>query len=728
MSSIYITGVLVTSFAMLSLVSPKAISAEVGSIRVCKVIANAAGDITTGSAQPGRRFTASFFAPSQFEINRSACTSPDQPKDKDPVSPLCPASGVPPTTNFITPLTLNTKLSGFPSGPGGGNNAMCKTYTNLPMTYYYANDDGSIVRGGQYFYRQESISGGAWESPLYNDGYSVAISESNLFEYNSAWFDNNADNNPPITRRNNEGAIILTNIKLDDDQIGGQPKDRTLVLFNQEKTITTPTPKPATPTPKPRSPTPSPTRSPSTRPSATPTRSPAPRTPSPTPTRSPSPTPTPIPTPRAPTKQIGKLEGLPLSLTPLTTVNKGTAYWVKLTIYGNNSVITVNENINSAFFTIIPPSYNEPAHGQTLRITRPSSGYETEVQNTICPDTSPIDGTPDCVSSVSTTSFSVALPTLSSSERRFIYFKVIPTNTSNSTTIDAAASVLTYPNVPVPVPLPPGGPVAIDDSTPFFQVFGGDVWSASPNANSIISLLTSGSQFFANTLDSIIFHLSGADYGLGEVSPKQWEASQYPKIQNVTYNELYEQYKEAVKPQEINSSVVTTAGYYEDTGSNGKLVLKSSEGWGTSTTPLIVDKKIVIFVNGNLYLDSGVNIQVKKDGKSSLAFIVSGRIGIHPSITNLQGIYIADGIIDTACKNHASGQGNAPCNPDKYDSSATAALTLEGVYAAMGGFRLDRTGVPGSVPGEKFVYRPDMIIATTDLLGREHYSWNENNK
>jgi hypothetical protein len=140
--------------------------------------------------------------------------------------------------------------------------------------------------------------------------------------------------------------------------------------------------------------------------------------------------------------------------------------------------------------------------------------------------------------------------------------------------------------------------------------------------------------------------------------------------------------------------------------------------------------KSVVFVNGDLYIkkSSGNSFSIAKDGKSALVFIVAGKMGIDPSVTKIEGLYIVDGVIDTLCTAPISGS-NATCSPDKTSLQSNSQLTLEGAYySAQTGFKLERTGTAGGNPAETFVYRPDLILSTTDILGLKIYSWKENTR
>ncbi len=112
----------------------------------------------------------------------------------------------------------------------------------------------------------------------------------------------------------------------------------------------------------------------------------------------------------------------------------------------------------------------------------------------------------------------------------------------------------------------------------------------------------------------------------------------------------------------------------------------------------------VVLVDGNLFIDDDINVEVG----SFLAMIVSGNITIDSDVTNIEGVYIADGVINT-------GLG-------------TSQLVAEGIFTGWGGFNLQRDyqdSTNNTSPAELFVYRPDLQANAYNYLMRSHYSWDE---
>jgi len=156
---------------------------ETASITVCKMIVNEEGVTSDGSDLSGT-----------FEIEGVEVIGHETVPDSTDVIP---------TSQFSTPLTLNTDLIG-----DSENEAECVTYDELEI--------------GSYFYLEESISGDGWNTPLYNDQVSVSIdSLEDFFEYSGELFTPSSEDDDE-RNRNADGHIVLTK----------NHPHRTLVILN----------------------------------------------------------------------------------------------------------------------------------------------------------------------------------------------------------------------------------------------------------------------------------------------------------------------------------------------------------------------------------------------------------------------------------------------------------------------------------------------------------------
>jgi len=118
----------------------------------------------------------------------------------------------------------------------------------------------------------------------------------------------------------------------------------------------------------------------------------------------------------------------------------------------------------------------------------------------------------------------------------------------------------------------------------------------------------------------------------------------------------------------------------------------------------ITNEIIVILVNGDVSID--YDISVAEGG--FLAIISSGNITIGNTVTNVEGVYVADGIID-------SGTG-------------TSQLTGEGIFTGWEGISLNRdfnTIQNNTTPAERFIYRPDLVRNAYHYLLKPKVSWQE---
>ena len=158
---------------------------NLGSIRVCKIVVDANGNITDGGEFPGTK----------FEISG---INPDPNSEADPVGTIG-------TSTFNTPLNLNSDLL----YKDEENDAECITYDELKI--------------GGYFYGVETItSPNSWADPKYNDQFTVAVMDlEDFFNYDGNLFDGNPLNDD-ARNKNADGHIVLN-----EDR-----PNRTLIVLN----------------------------------------------------------------------------------------------------------------------------------------------------------------------------------------------------------------------------------------------------------------------------------------------------------------------------------------------------------------------------------------------------------------------------------------------------------------------------------------------------------------
>ncbi len=114
----------------------------------------------------------------------------------------------------------------------------------------------------------------------------------------------------------------------------------------------------------------------------------------------------------------------------------------------------------------------------------------------------------------------------------------------------------------------------------------------------------------------------------------------------------------------------------------------------------------VILVDGSVTING--NIDVRNAG-GFLAIIASGNITIGDSVTNVEGVYIADGIINTGTSDQQ--------------------LLAEGIFTAWGGFSLGNrdygTVLNNTEPVIKFKFRPDLVLNAYKYLLKPRMTWAE---
>lgn len=169
----------------------------VGSIRVCKVIVDAEGNLVTSPVSSGSTFEVAGNSASTLQFGLP--------------------NGTIPTSTFTTPLTLNSNLFGGDEV----NDAQCVTYSNLEV-----KDPG-------YYYAQESISGIGWQSPVYNDqfgmngfGQGSSFDITKFYGFSGQLFDTDISNDG-ARNQSADGHVTLTSTN----------KNRTLVVVNKETEV-----------------------------------------------------------------------------------------------------------------------------------------------------------------------------------------------------------------------------------------------------------------------------------------------------------------------------------------------------------------------------------------------------------------------------------------------------------------------------------------------------------
>ena len=117
---------------------------------------------------------------------------------------------------------------------------------------------------------------------------------------------------------------------------------------------------------------------------------------------------------------------------------------------------------------------------------------------------------------------------------------------------------------------------------------------------------------------------------------------------------------------------------------------------------------VILLADGNVTINNNIDVSSTAPG-GFLAIIASGDIIISPSVTNIEGVFVSDGVIRT---------------------SGTSQLTGEGIFTGWGGFSLGRDladPADETQPAEKFIYRPDLQVNAYRYLLKQDMTWQEVN-
>jgi hypothetical protein len=370
---------------------------------------------------------------------------------------------------------------------------------------------------------------------------------------------------------------------------------------------------------------------------------------------------------------------------------------------------TLQENINNEYFEILPL---EP--GTSFRLYQDTAGTKTDLTaNCATPS--------DCgVTQADASSISINLPEAGSDTQFDVYFKVRSTQPSTSDVlVDQNSSSITYSDS-YSEPLD-NYSVIIDAVNPFFQTSnGGNIYSQS----SITNLLPADTALLQGTPPGILTRADRTPPNLsqGYISSTNWDAQIPPyNTTTLTYENLRDPLNKIQDGSSITNPQNLDSGIYQV---QGDLTINSPWNYSRDDTR---SRKHTIFVNGDLYINSPILIPASGTGagQSGVIFIVKGSIGINTTLRDadeVHGIYIAKGVIDTACNSSFTGQNICTSSLEERKSN----LTLQGSFASLQGFSLERRGKDNeNLRGENFIFRPDLLLFAAQQLGTVNYRWQE---
>lgn len=207
--------------------------------------------------------------------------------------------------------------------------------------------------------------------------------------------------------------------------------------------------------------------------------------------------------------------------------------------------------------------------------------------------------------------------------------------------------------------------------SPWLKTTGGDVYSAS----NIDMLIEQGT-----TVGGAV--ITATDTQNNMTSAQGWSVTNYPMTVQGYYSPFITKFGDNTTA--LPATFPTTSGVY----TTNSLSLSSVPN-SLSTAK---NKAIIVFVNGDLFLDTNVQL----DPSSTIMWIVSGDAGIKRTRTRADGLYFVDGEFNSA-----------------YDGNSNDQLTINGLIAANNGIILSRS-LNGNdnltKPSEMIYFTPSVFI------------------
>lgn len=239
----------------------------------------------------------------------------------------------------------------------------------------------------------------------------------------------------------------------------------------------------------------------------------------------------------------------------------------------------------------------------------------------------------------------------------------------------------------------------------WFQALGGNIHADGGNVTSNIPSTCIGAcdpYLVTGTTSGLVSYTGSLDLGdFGEEgineTGDEWRAETDFKGIETDYGYFYR----ILSDEETSFGVFDgndpgVSGVFEDDGSTSTIGAWSVTG----------GQKTVILVDNDILIDDDINV----DSNSFLAILSSGSITIDDDVTNVEGVFVADNLINT-------------CN-----TSSDLQLDAEGVFVGWGGVNLCRdfdSLLNNTFPAEVFVYRPDLQVNAYNYLMRPYYFWQE---
>ncbi|PIS09563.1 hypothetical protein COT75_00945 [Candidatus Beckwithbacteria bacterium CG10_big_fil_rev_8_21_14_0_10_34_10] len=231
----------------------------------------------------------------------------------------------------------------------------------------------------------------------------------------------------------------------------------------------------------------------------------------------------------------------------------------------------------------------------------------------------------------------------------------------------------------------------------WWQAQGGSVHAETSLVSSIPSTATS-TYMIINGADGYHGVLSyGVSYDLGDGSVSLGEERASSGYSDIDYD--YSWWSEHLEDEDKETS-------YAGGELPGESAIYQTSGTIAMRGNISGGDKIVILHQGDVLITENINV----DLSSFLLVIASGNITVNPSVTNLEGIFIANNINISSI-----GGGN------------DVPLSFEGSLIAWGDISLDRdTGLDMATTSPMiFIFRPDFMANAPDFIKMVFYDWQQ---
>lgn len=271
--------------------------------------------------------------------------------------------------------------------------------------------------------------------------------------------------------------------------------------------------------------------------------------------------------------------------------------------------------------------------------------------------------------------------------------------------------------------LTPGSGVSIEDPITAFLLNGAKISKPFDTSNyATIGRYTQGALVVQRS--SIVDLDSAAGNQETNISdPNRLVRTTYTNVCKENFDYFYRKFSMGVNPSNDTANLTGTNIPASDRPSGKNAYYAASNLTINSNWALTGNRKLVVFVNGDLTINANITVA----NSAFLAFIVKGNIIVSPTVGTsdvsqtgngqVQGVYIANGNLTI----QSAGS-----------TGTDLKFIGEGVFAVCGNVRLPRDFQNGGdasrnnvSPTSLFIYRPDMLANTPELMKDSLSNWKE---